>query len=59
MGPAVPIATDPSLDEHFDRETGERIGGYDPANDPRYDDPRYDGRLAADWVDPRGDDRVR
>jgi hypothetical protein len=60
MGPAVPIATDPSLDDHFDRETGERIDGFgDPANDPRYDDPRYDGRLAADWVDPRGDDRLR
>jgi len=60
MGPSVPIATDPSLDAYFDRETGERIDGFgDPANDPRYDDPRYDGRLAADWVDPRGDDRVR
>jgi hypothetical protein len=59
-GPAVPIATDPSLDDHFDPVTGERIDGHgDPANDPRYNDRRYDGRLAADWVDPREDDRIR
>jgi hypothetical protein len=59
-GPAVPIATDPSLDDHFDPVTGERIDGHgDPANDPRYNDRRYDGRLAADWVDPRDDDRIR
>jgi hypothetical protein len=59
-GPAVPLATDPTLDQHFDPATGERIDGYgDPANDPRLDDPRYDGRLARDWVDPREDDRYR
>jgi hypothetical protein len=59
-GPAVPIATDPSLDDHFDPVTGERIDGYDdPANDPRLNDRRYDGRLAADWVDPGEDDRIR
>ena len=59
-GPAVPLATDPTLDQHFDPVTGERIDGYgDPANDPRLDDPRYDGRLARDWVDPREDDRYR
>ena len=59
-GPAVPLATDPTLDRHFDPVTGERIDGYgDPANDPRLDDPRYDGRLARDWVDPREDERYR
>jgi hypothetical protein len=62
-GPAAPgpaYATDPSLANHFDPVTGERIDGHgDPANDPRYDDRRYDGRLAADWVDPREDDRIR
>ncbi len=58
--PGAGFPTDPSLDNHFDPATGERIDGYgDPANDPRYDDPRYDGRLAADWVDPREDDRTR
>ena len=42
------------------RQTGERIDGHeDPAADPRLHDRRYDGRLAADWVDPREDDRVR
>ena len=57
---AAPYATDPSLDRHFDPATGERVDGYgDPANDPRYNDPDYDGRLAADWVDPRYDDRIR
>ncbi|MDX6688916.1 MAG: hypothetical protein QOG15_373 [Solirubrobacteraceae bacterium] len=59
-GPGAVPATDPSLDGQFDPVTGERIDGYgDPANDPRYDDRRYDGRLAADWVDPREDDRAR
>lgn len=59
-GPAVPIASDPSLDRQFDPVTGERIDGFgDPANDPRYNDRRYDGRLAADWVDPREDDPIR
>ena len=59
-GPGCPIPTDPSLDDTFDPVTGERIDGYgDPANDPRYDDPRYDGRLAADWVDPSRDERTR
>ena len=58
--PGSAFATDPSLDEHYDRVTGERIDGHDdPANDPRLNDPRYDGRLAADWVDPREDDRIR
>jgi hypothetical protein len=58
--PGAAFATDPSLDDHFDPVTGERIDGFgDPANDPRYNDPRYDGRLAADWVDPRDDDRAR
>jgi hypothetical protein len=51
--------TDPGLDKHFDPVTGERIDGYDAADDPRYNDPKYDGRLAADWVDPRYDDRAR
>jgi hypothetical protein len=51
---------DPDLARDFDPITGERVAGYeDPANDPRLDDPRYDGRLAVDWVDPREDDRVR
>ena len=59
-GPGPVLATDPSLDDHFDPVTGERIDGHgDPENDPRYNDPRYDGRLAADWVDPREDDRNR
>lgn len=51
---------DPNLDREFDPQTGQRVDGYDdPANDPRLHDSRYDGRLAADWVDPREDDRVR
>jgi len=59
-GPGCPIPTDPSLDDTFDPVTGERVDGFgDPANDPRYDDPRYDGRLAADWVDPSRDERPR
>ena len=59
-GPAVPYGSDPSLDDHFDPVTGERIDGHgDPANDPRLNDPRYDGRLAADWVDPNQDERLR
>ena len=53
-------STDPNLDRDFDPVTGERIDGFeDPANDPRLNDPKYDGRLAADWVDPREDDRYR
>jgi hypothetical protein len=55
--PAV-YSDDPNLDADLDPVTGERIGGYeDPANDPRLHDRRYDGRLAADWVDPREDPR--
>lgn len=53
-------STDPDLARDFDPATGERVDGHDdPASDPRLDDPRYDGRLAADWVDPREDDRPR
>lgn len=53
-------STDPNLDNEFDPQTGRRVGGFeDPAADPRLDDSRYDGRLAADWVDPREDDRGR
>ncbi len=53
-------SSDPNLDRDFDPVTGERIGGYeDPANDPRLNDPKYDGRLAADWVDPAQDERLR
>jgi hypothetical protein len=51
---------DPNLDREFDPATGERIDGHeDPASDPRLNDSRYDGRLAADYVDPRQDDRYR
>lgn len=50
---------DPHADGSIDPVTGERIDGYgDPGNDPRYDDPRYDGRLAADY-DPQRDERTR
>ena len=50
---------DPLADGSIDPATGERIDGYgDPENDPRYGDPRYDGRLAADY-DPHPDDRLR
>jgi hypothetical protein len=44
---------DPRGDERIDPATGARTDGYgDPANDPRYNDPRYEGRLAADYVPP-------
>jgi hypothetical protein len=53
-------SSDPNLDRDFDPATGERIDGHeDPANDPRLNDSRYDGRLAADYVDPRQDDGYR
>ncbi len=53
-------SSDPNLDRDFDPATGERIDGHeDPADDPRLNDSRYDGRLAADYVDPRQDDRYR
>jgi hypothetical protein len=61
-GPAASSASyaDPHADGAIDPASGRRVDGYDdPKNDPRYNDPRYDGRLAADWVDPRDDDRVR
>jgi hypothetical protein len=49
---------DPRGDERIDPATGARIDGYgDPATDPRYNDPRYEGRLAADYVPP--EDRPR
>ena len=48
--------TDPHADGAVDPQTGERADGYgDPANDPRLNDSRYDGRLAADYVDPNED----
>ena len=51
---------DPNVDREFDPQTGQRVDGYeDPGSDPRLNDSRYDGRLAADWVDPREDDRIR
>ena len=51
---------DPYRDGSIDPVTGERIDGYgDPDNDPRYDDPRYDGRLAADYNPSAPDDRTR
>jgi hypothetical protein len=60
-GPASAAASsDPNLDSDFDRQTGQRVDGFeDPAADPRLADSRYDGRLAVDWVDPREDDRLR
>jgi hypothetical protein len=58
--PAAPPTSDAHLDDAIDPQTGERVDGYgDPANDPRYGDPRYDGRLAADYVPPPRDDRMR
>ena len=50
---------DPHADGSIDPVTGQRIDGYDdPNNDPRLDDPRYDGRLAADY-DPDPDNQRR
>lgn len=44
---------DPLGDERVDPTTGARTDGYgDPATDPRSNDPRYEGRLAADYVPP-------
>lgn len=51
---------DPYRDGSIDPVTGERIDGYgDPDNDPRYNDPRYDGRLAADYDPSAPDQRPR
>jgi hypothetical protein len=51
---------DPAAAGAVDPQTGERIDGYgDPANDPRLNDKRYDGRLAADYVDPNEDPERR
>jgi hypothetical protein len=47
---------DPHAGGAIDPQTGERVDGYDdPANDPRLNDRRYEGRLAADYVDPNED----
>jgi len=49
---------DPHAGGAIDPQTGERVDGYgDPANDPRLNDSRYEGRLAPDYVDPNEDDR--
>lgn len=51
--PAAAASADPRGDERIDPATGARTDGYgDPANDPRLNDPRYEGRLAADYVPP-------
>ncbi|MEA2189969.1 MAG: hypothetical protein QOI73_90 [Solirubrobacteraceae bacterium] len=51
---------DPHAAGAIDPQTGERIDGYgDPANDPRLNDRRYEGRLASDYVDPNEDERRR
>jgi len=48
---------DPHAGGAIDPQTGERIDGYgDPANDPRLNDSRYEGRLAPDYVDPNSED---
>jgi len=58
--PAPDPAYGARSDDYDDSATGTRPDGYrDPANDPHDDDPRYDGRRAADYVDPRDDDRRR
>ncbi|MDX6689479.1 MAG: hypothetical protein QOG15_936 [Solirubrobacteraceae bacterium] len=62
---ADPAYTEPVADPAYGQPVAdpaytEPVG--DPAyeeDDPRYNDRRYDGRLAADWVDPRGDDPRR
>jgi len=51
---------DPHAGGAIDPQTGERVDGYgDPANDPRLNDRRYEGRLAPDYVDPNEDERRR
>ncbi|MGH2840994.1 MAG: hypothetical protein ACRDKY_09250 [Solirubrobacteraceae bacterium] len=57
----APAYDDPRWDEgSVDPATRAPADDYDdPATDPRYNDRRYDGRLAADWVDPQHDDRRR
>ena len=57
---AAPPTSDMHLDDAIDPQTGQRVDGYgDPNNDPRLGDRRYDGRLAADYVDPPDDERPR
>ena len=52
--------SDMHLDDAIDPRTGRRVDGYgDPNDDPRLADPRYDGRLASDYVEPPDDDRPR
>ncbi len=55
---AAPPAGAGYADRRIDPATGARTDGYgDPANDPRMNDRRYEGRLAADYVPP--DERAR
>lgn len=56
----APVYGDPRLDDRVDPVTGAPAPGYvDPATDPRYADPAYDGAAPVDPDDPHRNERRR